>query len=263
MFKPNSYVIIAFIFTTAASVLRENKYIAYVDEVPTLLPNPRNYTTIFILDTHVAVLQPPYLSNLENVKELVLGNARYLREIKKGVLDNSNLQRLKVYISRLKRIDDDALDNMPKLVQVSLIYGRLVKISSKWFRNSHNVEEFILSHNRVRSLTRVVFRNIYNVKYLSLDHNEISFICPHAFWGLSKVETIILTNNKIHSIDRVTFAFQPRLVSLDLSKNNVSCFEHDVLSAINEVKEVWLSKDVLDHSCVLKIRRYYRNFRLI
>lgn len=244
--------------------ISESDYVAYTKEMPVILPGGlRNYTSLYVLDSEITILQPPHLSNMENIEELVIGNARYLREIRDGVLNNSTLKKLKVSVSRLRRIGYNALDDMPNLKEVSFIYGRIVKLSSKWFKNSHNVEELILSHNWIRTLPRMIFKNIFNVKFLSLDSNVIEFICPYAFRGLRKVETIVLTNNRIHAINRITFSDHPRLTTLDFAQNNITCFANDVLGELAKVKEVWISRERLDRYCALKINRYYKNFRIV
>lgn len=160
------YFIITNVITTICALrFTANNYTAYTNEMPLVISNLRGYTSVYIFDANIDILQPPYLSNLGDVEELVIGNCKYLREIREGVLNNSKLKKLKVNISKLKKIDSNALDNMPNLKEVSFIYGRIVKMNSKWFKSSSNVEEFILSHNKIRSLPRLVFKNIVNVRY--------------------------------------------------------------------------------------------------
>lgn len=259
-FLPIFHVLLA-----VSSTLRISKanYLAYTNELPVKLMLTSNHSVVYIFDAPVEILRPPHLSNIHDVQELTIANARTLREIRAGVFNRSKLKKLKINVSQLSRISKSAFDDMPELIEVSFIYGRITVLSSRWFQNSHNVEELIFSHNLIRSLTKMVFRNVYNVKYLGLDNNRINFVCPHAFVGLNKVEIIDLTNNRIQTIDKMTFVDLPKLASLDLSRNNIKCFYDIVLWSFGRIKEVWLSKNSLNAACFKKLSKHFRNFRLV
>lgn len=131
---------------------------------------------------------------LINLKEIFIESEEI--ETISSHLTNSKLEKLNVWNSSVKSIQQEA------------------------FKNLVNLKTIFLDHNRLEKIPPKVFMSLKYLKVISLSDNKLADI-ENVFNRLKSIELINLSKNFITSITIETFIYSPKLQKLDLSLNRI------------------------------------------
>jgi len=217
--------------------------------------------------------------HLTHVQELFLNdnNITCLEKdsfISKGLteLDNLALDRC-----GLETIDLGAFNGLTELKYLSMLENGLVGIPRRTFENMNVLEYLGLQYNKIEHLDVNVFSGLINLRYINLEGNEIMKLHPDIFVGLHKLERLDLgangglqiptdrhfitshslkvlniTSCNISSVSIETFSNVNALQTLDLSYNNLTIIDINILRSLPKLSALPLYDNPLQCDCQLK-----------
>ncbi|XP_067629795.1 chaoptin [Eurosta solidaginis] len=179
-------------------------------------------------------------NNITILEKSAFGKLPVLFELnlyKNGVTDISKrsfeglLQLLTLNLSKndIQTIPNDVFIGLPSLRKLDLSFNKLSKLDNKTngvLDDLLSLEDLNLSHNKISFVTKKTFPSSqyipYNLKYLDLSYNQMPVLTYDITFGTKKLLTLNLSNNNINEIRRGVLANITELQSLDISYNELS-----------------------------------------
>jgi Leucine-rich repeat (LRR) protein len=150
-------------------------------------------------------------------------------------------------------------------------YNKIREIIPGTFEKLNRLEILVLSYNIIEHLESDVFSGLVNLKAIGLQGNKLQYLHPDTFLGLSKTQglqippdpfqtRIILLFLKRYDISGCnarlvsvqTFAKVSALQVLDLTFNNLSSVDINILKALPNLFALYLYGNQLQCDCQLK-----------
>lgn len=116
----------------------------------------------------------------------------------------------------------------------------LETLQMKTFREAKNLTHLTATHNRLTEIPSLLFVYANKLTYVNFSNNTISRVNPLAFVGANKLETLDLSINKINQLDPSTLN-TPNLLTLDLSRNNLTIIKDHTFDNITNLRNLNLS----------------------
>ncbi|XP_041376586.1 insulin-like growth factor-binding protein complex acid labile subunit isoform X2 [Gigantopelta aegis] len=158
-----------------------------------------------------------------------------------AILRNSSLRYLLMSNNKIKAIPDKAFANLPKLLTIDLSACKIEDVSETAFENlaitilflhdnsltavpkglPPSIQKLYLNGNNIVSLADESFYNLKNVREIHLSKNGIHELHENCFTGVRNLRKLYMDSNKIATLPRKLFNPLIRIVSLDLSRNNL------------------------------------------
>ncbi|XP_037048130.1 toll-like receptor 7 [Bradysia coprophila] len=224
-----------------------------------------------ITDVELYTLQPKVLSNFTILEKLMASNNRLtelppklfvnatqianvdfsknaIKRIDPLTFENvTSLQTLNLSNNQLDRIEPICLDH-PKLQELDLSYNHLSFVEKNVFDKLANLLKLNLSNNNLSSLGDGQFDKMTALTHLDLASNPIGNLHVGIFSQLANVEYLSLRGTNISSIELGTFSYQQKLISLDVSDNQLTEFDFDLFFPIvHDLRSLYLSQNRLQH----------------
>uniref|UniRef100_A0A0K8UFK7 Insulin-like growth factor-binding protein complex acid labile subunit n=1 Tax=Bactrocera latifrons TaxID=174628 RepID=A0A0K8UFK7_BACLA len=139
------------------------------------------------------------------------------------------LLTLNLSSNAIKSIPMDAFIGLPSLRKLDLSFNQISKLDNKTngvLDDLLSLEELNLSHNKISFVTKKTFPSNqyipYNLKRLDLSFNQMPVLTYDITFGTKKLLSLNISNNNINEIRRGVLANFTELQSLDLSNNELS-----------------------------------------
>lgn len=156
---------------------------------------------------HTEGLETILMENFKDLTELITLNAsnKHITEIEPKFFINASLIESADFSNNAIQRIESAFEDVINLKTLNLSNNKIVKFESDSFP-VRNLVTLDLSNNKLTTLNKTFFERLTNLKHLNLSDNSIG-----------KLEVQI-------------FSHQKKLISLDLSKNNLITFDFHVFS---------------------------------
>jgi hypothetical protein len=132
-----------------------------------------------------------------------------------------------------------------------------------------SLEYLDLSHNIIEHLQSDVFNGLGNLKFIGLQGNKLQYLHPDTFLGLSKfqdlqiptdtsiinsiiLEQLAISSCNASSVSIQTFANVSALRVIDLSNNNLSSVDINILKVLPNLSALYLCGNPLQCDCQLQ-----------
>lgn len=196
---------------------------------------------------------PKYISNYLKSR---IGSVQFIdcrfREIKRKYgLEFEHLHTFNISDIELETISENTFKGAKKLLKLNASKNRLKELPSRIFADAKQLNSIDFSNNFIQRIDPLAFEGATNLKTLNLSHNSInqldfrvislpnlsvldlslnSFgnLCAGNFANLSNLEHLILNRANINTIEMGTFSHQHKLISLDLSGNQLEQLNFNV-----------------------------------
>ncbi|XP_076369974.1 uncharacterized protein LOC143256520 [Tachypleus tridentatus] len=172
-------------------------------------------------------------TNLPDLKELVLGEARHLKEFP-DLTGTSALEYLRLDRGLLEKVPTKFCTETPLLRSLSLKSNRLSKLPE--LINCTELRLIDLSYNHIEYLGEFSFRTQNALIDLFLGNNFIERIFQNTFVGLTSLQVLDLKNNRIVYIDYDAFVPVTGLRDLNLGNNHFSVLPTKGLQNLRQLK---------------------------
>ncbi|XP_076839255.1 uncharacterized protein LOC143484434 isoform X2 [Brachyhypopomus gauderio] len=214
--------------------------------------------------------------NLQKLMEVFISSCRLITL--KGYF-KTGLQNLEILDSsenKLNIIHAGDLESLQNLTELHLNDNQIRSIQEGAFRGLHNLRLLNLQSNQITktSMRMSVFSGLPKLKVLKLNNNHISYLNQESlrqppftylnslhslaifsqrlggmnnipsnfFYGLTSLEVLWAGNLNINSLHFKTFTYTPKLWLLDLSKNDLTSINTDILLPIRKLYSLTLIK---------------------
>ncbi|XP_063915624.1 asporin-like [Zophobas morio] len=154
----------------------------------------------------------------QNITETISLNSNKLTVIASTTFKNLKIRVLDLDYNEITHVEENAITDMPNLVQVLLSRNRIVKFHANSFVNTPNVWELDMQYNELGELGEKWFSFMKKEEALVilLGYNNIEKIHPKTFDGIS-IWTLALSHNKLNEVPGEIFT--GNLVELMLNNN--------------------------------------------
>lgn len=142
---------------------------------------------------------------------------------------------------RLHEIPSNYLDRFESLHTLIVRDVELKMIRMETFKSAKNLKQLDVSHNQLTEIPAIVLF-VYCEKLVKIDfsNNLIAKIDPLAFLGANNLQSLNLSSNRISQLDARTFS-TPKMLKLDLSRNNLTTFEEHIFDNMTALTDLNLS----------------------
>lgn len=106
------------------------------------------------------------------------------------------------------------------------------------FREAKNVSKLNLSRNKLKEIPALIFVNAINLKDIDLSNNLIARVDKMAFEGGKSIEILNLSCNHLTRLEALS---SPKLITLDVSRNNITNFDDNFFGNLSDLKYLNLS----------------------
>ncbi|XP_057659279.1 chondroadherin-like [Diorhabda carinulata] len=141
----------------------------------------------------------------------------------------SYIQIINQQIPVLKK---DAINSLPKLVDVILEENNITDIEPGAFRNLTMLYLLKIKNNIIRVIREGVFSDL-PLSELHLMNNSIEIIHPNAFDNMPKLLLLYLNENKITTLSNDWFKSSPQVTTINLERNYISVIPNKILQNIH------------------------------
>lgn len=154
---------------------------------------------------------------------------------------NRKLNEFNIQNSNLKKLTIELVEVGSRLEKLSLYSNKIERFEAKFL----NLEQITLHNNSFSNLTKESFVLIdTNVLALDLEKNQINFIESNIIKDIRKVQFLNLAHNRLDH--RTTFVNLSELDELDLSSNNFSRFDQELVSGCEKLQSLDLSNNNIE-----------------
>lgn len=158
-------------------------------------------------------------------------DTQLLKEMMTKYLQNpTKLITLNASNKHLTEIDPRFFINAPKIGFVDFSNNSIQHIDPSAFEGVTNLKTLNLSHNKIDKLESDWFPFPY-LSTLDLSRNKLTVLNKSVFKKLINLKHLNLSGNSIGNVEVETFSHQKKLISLDLSQNNLVMFDFHVFSS--------------------------------
>lgn len=132
-----------------------------------------------------------------------------------------NISYIQIVNESVPIIYEDAINNLPNLVDILLDSDGIRELRSGCFKNLTNLKFIRLKHNNISRISNGVFENL-PIKELDLSSNNIETIHPDAFDSMTNLNSINLNDNRIKQWSNGWFKRTPNLYNLHFENNLIT-----------------------------------------
>lgn len=111
------------------------------------------------------------------------------------------LEGLDISNGKLERIEQDALQDLIRLVDVDFSRNKIEYVHPQTFSILANLEKLNLSDNKLIAVEMDTFNSNRKLNYLNLRNNKFAYIAPRALEGLYGLRELYFTGNACIDID--------------------------------------------------------------
>ncbi|XP_028147161.1 chondroadherin [Diabrotica virgifera virgifera] len=141
----------------------------------------------------------------------------------------SYIQIINQNIPVIKR---NAINSLPKLIDVILEENNITDIEPGAFRNLSMLYLLKIRNNNIRMIREGVFADL-PLTELNLMNNSIEIIHPNAFDNMPNLIVLSLNENKITSLSNNWFKSSPKVGNINLERNYISVIPNKILQNIH------------------------------
>ncbi|XP_060803799.1 uncharacterized protein LOC106139863 [Amyelois transitella] len=191
-----------------------------------------------------------------NGKDAVICHRGSFTTIPTGLL--SSTQLLDVSGNRFPTLKDNVFNNsgLLNLQRLYLSKCNIRVVQQRAFWGLKNLVELDLTQNKLTNIPTLSFSYIKDLRDLKLDGNPISILSDDAFGNLRDLVRLTLNSCQISKIESKSFlGLESSLQYLELSKNLLKFINVNVLAPLRALKEVTLSENPWECTCLLKPMR--------
>jgi Leucine-rich repeat (LRR) protein len=177
----------------------------------------------------------------------------------------------------LETTEFGAFTGLTKLADLSISGNEISEITPRTFEKMNRLEYLDLEGNGIENLEVDVFLGLINLKVVRLKGNKLQYLHPDTFVGLPIFKYLTLSQNpdlqiptdrhfvSSHSLSHLdisgcnvssmsveTFANVTALELLDLSYNNLSSVDINILKALPKLSALYLYANPLQCDCQLQ-----------
>ncbi|CAG9800627.1 unnamed protein product [Chironomus riparius] len=154
-----------------------------------------------------------------------------------------NLKKIRVTISHLESINEDAFQKCKDLRFLMLPNNKIRELSENLFLNQSELEYLNLALNAINFLPSKVFHPLKKLKQLYLNDNKIQSINPEWFRCLQKLTTLSLAFNQISEVPSKSLQSLKNLTTLWIDRNNLKTLKPDSFVGLQNLKLLSLSSN--------------------
>ncbi|XP_031622957.1 leucine-rich repeat-containing protein 15-like [Contarinia nasturtii] len=229
-----------------------------------------NVHTINLSNVGLESLQKEIFNEATNVSKLILSK-NHLTEIPTLVFINAkNLTFANFSENQIMRIDslafaganklqtldlsnndlralDEVFIGLSGLRMLNLSYNKLSGLSSRNF-STCKLWELDVSHNNISMIKEHAFDELSDLRLLNLSFNPVGDLTSDRFTYLLNLEHLNLKRTNLSTIERGALSHQHKLISLDLSENNLKIFDFKLFFPIqHDLRALYLGGNQLSH----------------
>lgn len=204
-----------------------------------------NLQTFNISGVELETLEIKAFNGAKNLTKLLASNNRlteipshlfiYALQIK--FVDFSN--------NSIKSVNRETFKDVAQLKSLNLSSNRIIELEANWL-DLTSLLTLDLSHNNLTDLSSHTFDDLINLKHLNLSYNPIGNLEIGTFAYLTQLEILSMKCTNISSIQLGTFSHQQKLISLDLSRNQMKHMDFSLFMPImSDLQSLDLSKNQL------------------
>ena len=249
---------------------------------------------LYIRKCELRTVELGAFNGLIKLRYLIMSSNK-IGEILPGTFENmSNLEYLDISYNKIKDLNStmfsglEAFNGFTKLTHLLIWGNKITEIRSGTFNNMRCLEYLDLSNNRIEHLDSAVFSGLVNLKYVNLKANKLGYRHPHTFLAIlniirlcaKKNDIPIIANHRqfintndlsqpdrtscnINSLSVETFANVSALETLDLSYNNLTSIDINILRSLPKLSAMYLHDNPLHCDCQLKeLWRWYQDHNI-
>ncbi|XP_072316974.1 toll-like receptor 21 [Eucyclogobius newberryi] len=149
-----------------------------------------------------------------------------------------NLTDLSYRYNRILTVSDNAFNNTPNLVNLSLNINSIAWFGRWALTGLKKLQHLRLDQNIMTDLYHETFQDQINLEILNLNSNRISVIFCMTFHSLGKLKTLDLGGNKITPIKKKGFHGLTSLLTLILDDNNLIQIDTSLYYAFSDKLKV-------------------------
>ncbi|XP_049783690.1 leucine-rich repeats and immunoglobulin-like domains protein 3 [Schistocerca cancellata] len=148
-------------------------------------------------------------------------NKNYLTEI--PVVDAQlNLTTLSLAHNQIRKIDANALHNLPTLKSLDVSYNNIREVTLESFPDNSSIEIINLSSNKISDIEEGTFEKLSALHELKINRNHLTGSVKELFKNLVNLKVLELNRNNITEIEGLSFEGSNKLSVLKLRRNFIS-----------------------------------------
>ncbi|VVC40085.1 Hypothetical protein CINCED_3A013100 [Cinara cedri] len=214
---------------------------------------------LFLRDNNIEELPNGVFKRLRNLEILDLGGNK-LSKIDSDIFDGVPLTNLFLYSNHLKtlnlnipslkhldvsnnRLTSITVENLNKLVQLSLNKNNIITVTGKLFKNTSL--EFIKYNYGNFTVPDEFLSSLYNLNEVQLTYLKLENVPENMIWNSSNITVLSLASNRLKELPVNFFRDSNKMKVLNLSKNQIEKIDHQLLKPLTQLEELNLSNNLI------------------
>lgn len=176
-----------------------------------------------------------------NAIELSADLFQNLKELKRLIVTENNSRKSRSLRASLK---SNIFHGLPNLIEIQLKENHFIELPKGLFERNKNLTKVKLTDNRaaLKWIPSGFLANLPKLMEVDLRSNGIESLPDNLFSGSSNVCDVSLAGNALKTLPE-NFLVWPKLINLDLSKNNFTRVPRGLLKDANQLISLKLSND--------------------
>ena len=168
-----------------------------------------------------------------------------------GDLD-SDLKTLNLHKNQIAILADFAFKNYSSLQNLHLVNNRIKRIDNNAFQNLRNLQILNLESNQLNVVPKYAFRPLLYMRILNLNNNPITHISSDDLQFLTQIETLKFENCRLEKIDPLAFRPLARLYELNIANNQLKHLDHQLSHSFDSLTVLRLYNNLWHCDCRLR-----------
>lgn len=168
-----------------------------------------------------------------------------------GDLD-SDLKTLNLHKNQITILADFAFKNYSSLQNLHLVNNRIKRIDNNAFQNLRNLQILNLESNQLNVVPKYAFRPLLYLRILNLNNNPITHISSDDLQFLTQIETLKFENCRLEKIDPLAFRPLTRLYELNIANNQLRHLDHQLSHSFDSLTVLRLYNNLWHCDCRLR-----------
>ena len=203
--------------------------ISMIEKVPNY---GSNFSQLMIINSNVRQIADNAFSELTALRVLYL-NGNQIKTITKDIFNGLNkLEELNLGNNLITKVPDKFLQSFPSLIRLDLNSNKNISLGQYVFESSA-LQQLSLEHCGLNISVLPILQQATALTYLDLDHNVLGKVPGGILESLSNLKDLFIANCSIKEIDKHAFDGLVKLETLDLSFNQLSILQEDVVHDIH------------------------------